>query len=579
MKKSLVALLLLGSALMVSACGKGSSTAGSSALSSGTGDSSATQSETSSNEGSGSSTGETSNTGSSSSKEQGVDLADDWKGIVRLYIHTDAGVYSSYHLWIWGAGVNGYQVDFTNASSPDEYGVYYDVKLSDSPWSSRKSISSLSFLVKTGAVGEWSWQTTDTDIVFDEYSYNLDKDENGTPRITAYCVITDTKEIATYNKRSDALGDRIGSAVFTDWKTLVVKGTGASDGRAEADIGKIASWSLYSFTSEYWNMSVARRAEHKAEFLLKSGTGGTNSLTITFDSDIVPANGYAVEATFVSDTSKTKTGYASYISLYDTAKFQSDFTYSGEDLGLTWTADGKQVYKVWAPTASLVYLYRYSGGTPASLSTDSTAHPEYDYPATTRMTIGEKGVWSATVTGNYHFYNLGVIQNGILSTVSDPYVKSSGINGVRSAILTDAEIAATDPEGFRDSISALATTNPVKSPNQLSVYEVHVRDFTSDSSWVSNKGNKNGTYLAFAESGTTNNGVSSGLDSLVGLHPDAVQLLPVFDQDNDERTYDSTVNDVTTHHTPAYNWGYNPENYNVWSRAPIRAIPIARPPR
>ncbi|MCI2111262.1 MAG: alpha-amylase family glycosyl hydrolase [Bacilli bacterium] len=557
MKRSMLALLASSAVLALSGCGTSSSPSSSEA-----GD---TSSSASSSSLPGSSVSDSPPSSSSSSSE-GPELPSSWKGCVRIYIHRDDGVYSDYHLWIWGTGVSGYQDDFANIDSPDAYGVYYDIHLSESPWANRSSITSLSFLVKNKDEGVWDYQTTDTTVRFNDFSSNLDTCDDGTtPRITCYGVITKTDEIDTYAKKSDAIGDRIESAVFTDWRTLVVTGTGSSEGRESADVGKIASWELYAYSAEYWNLSEEAKEANKQNYLLQSGTGGSNAITIKFDADIVPSNGYTVEATFASDTSKIKTGYASYIGLYDTPKFASDFTYMGADLGLTWTDEGKEVYKLWAPTASCVWLYRYTSGVPSALATDGESHESWDYHSSSRMSLGEGGVWSTTRahSSSYSFYAYAVEQEGSIAVTADPYARSSGINGVRSAILTDAQIDATDPEGFRDSVDALAANEPVASPNQLSVYEVHVRDFTSDDSWISHEGNANGTYKAFAESGTACDGVSSGFDSLVDLHPDAVQLLPVFDQDNDERTFETGVGGDKKTVKPNFNWGYNPLNYNV----------------
>jgi pullulanase len=94
-----------------------------------------------------------------------------------------------------------------------------------------------------------------------------------------------------------------------------------------------------------------------------------------------------------------------------------------------------------------------------------------------------------------------------------------------------------------------------------------------DKTWVSNKGNKRGTYDAFIESGTTYsekfNGVdyevSTGFDHIKELGVKAVQLLPVFDSDNEE-----------TYEKYKFNWGYNPLNYNcvegVYSSDPTNGI-------
>ena len=60
-----------------------------------------------------------------------------------------------------------------------------------------------------------------------------------------------------------------------------------------------------------------------------------------------------------------------------------------------------------------------------------------------------------------------------------------------------------------------------------------------DDTWVSNSNNIRGTYKAFIESGTTYSDgkktVSTGFDHITELGVKAVQLLPVFDHDDDER--------------------------------------------
>lgn len=84
------------------------------------------------------------------------------------------------------------------------------------------------------------------------------------------------------------------------------------------------------------------------------------------------------------------------------------------------------------------------------------------------------------------------------------------------------------------------------------IYELHTRDLTADSTWNGSEENR-GKFLGLCETGTTytENGktVKTGFDHIKELGVNTVQLLPIFDQDNDE-----TKN--------LYNWGYNPENYN-----------------
>jgi pullulanase len=70
---------------------------------------------------------------------------------------------------------------------------------------------------------------------------------------------------------------------------------------------------------------------------------------------------------------------------------------------------------------------------------------------------------------------------------------------------------------------------------------------------------------AFHETGTTYtaNGstVKTGFDHVKELGVNAIQILPMFDQDNDETLdiYDGANNKTNG----AFNWGYNPLNYNA----------------
>ncbi|MBO6280410.1 MAG: hypothetical protein J6M95_02380 [Bacilli bacterium] len=166
------------------------------------------------------------------------------------------------------------------------------------------------------------------------------------------------------------------------------------------------------------------------------------------------------------------------------------------------------------------------------------------------------GIWELTIDGDLKgkYYNYQVDNTLGTNVTMDPYATSAGTNGVRGLIYDKSE---TNPTGW-DSLPLKwdgVSGYDISSPQELSIYEVHVQDFTGDSSWKSNKNNKNGTYDAFVESGTTLEGhsdVSTGYDHIKDLGIEAVQLLPVFDHDNDESA-----------ETLKYNWGYNPLNYNI----------------
>ena len=47
---------------------------------------------------------------------------------------------------------------------------------------------------------------------------------------------------------------------------------------------------------------------------------------------------------------------------YTTKKFESQFTYSGSDLGSTWSVESTR-FRLWAPTATAVSVNLYKSGT------------------------------------------------------------------------------------------------------------------------------------------------------------------------------------------------------------------------
>ena len=134
--------------------------------------------------------------------------------------------------------------------------------------------------------------------------------------------------------------------------------------------------------------------------------------------------------------------------------------------------------------------------------------------------------------------------DGVFDTV-DPYGVASGVDSERSMVVNLAE---TDPVGWEQD------KRPEIRPEDRCVYELHVKDFSSDpNSGVSDK--HRGKFLAFTEEGTTLNGDgihATGLDYLKSLGISHVHLLPVFD-----------FGSVPEDDAEAFNWGYDPVQYNV----------------
>lgn len=208
--------------------------------------------------------------------------------------------------------------------------------------------------------------------------------------------------------------------------------------------------------------------------------------------------------------------------------------YKGSDLGVSFSPQ-QTIFKLWAPTAQKVNLKLYTAGLGDN------------HEQTMPFQLGEHGVWQLKVDAdlNHKFYTYQVMVGSVwLNETPGPYAKAVGINGQRGAIL---DLSATNPEGWEKDKSP-----ELKSFTDIIIYETHIRDFSvHPNSGISNKGK----FLAFNETGTTTfSGQSSGIDYLKELGITHLHILPAFDF----RSIDETTLDKND-----YNWGYDPQNYNV----------------
>jgi len=273
---------------------------------------------------------------------------------------------------------------------------------------------------------------------------------------------------------------------------------------------------------------------------LISGNPGYNAVDVKlggldFDLD----KGYSVKVTIGG---KEYTRPVAEQALYATDKFNQKYAYTGDDLGLTYSPTGS-TFKVWSPFSSEVKLRIYGTGTPEGYGEGGSNEIEREVA----MAKGDHGVWSVSLEGDLNGkYYTYVVTNKTYTAqeIVDPYARSAGINGLRGMIL---DLSKTNPEGW-DSVSPHQTDR-----KGVVVYESHIADLTSADSW---NGSEEGRrkYAGFHESGTTytkgNVTVKTGFDHIKELGVNAVQILPMFDQANDERV-------------EKFNWGYNPLNYNV----------------
>ena len=221
--------------------------------------------------------------------------------------------------------------------------------------------------------------------------------------------------------------------------------------------------------------------------------------------------------------------------LYNSIDFEKNYTYTGVDLGVTWTAE-KTMFRLWAPTADMVQIKLYKSGNPDA----------QDLLETVDMIRDVQGTWIASKTGDLNgtYYTYLVHRDDTDVEVCDPYARTTGVNGHRAMIL---DLASTNPEGW-DTDKDPNFDKPI---TDAVIYELHVRDLSmNEASGIKNKGK----FLGLAETGTkTPDGLSTGLDHIKNLGVTHIHLLPVYD-------YGFTDESLPL---PQYNWGYDPVNFNV----------------
>jgi pullulanase/glycogen debranching enzyme len=227
------------------------------------------------------------------------------------------------------------------------------------------------------------------------------------------------------------------------------------------------------------------------------------------------------------------------------------------DLGVTVIPGGAR-FKLWAPTAQNVAICTYASG--AGKATAITPMQRDD----------ATGIWSAQASGANYQYLVDVITPtaGIVrNLVTDPYSVSLTTDSKRSYVV-DLNAARLKPAGW----DKTPAPNKVAAQTDMTVYELHVRDFSINDSTVSKA--HRGKYAAFTENR------SNGMKHLAALSKAGmtdIHLLPVYDIGSvPERGCVTPQISATqpdgeeqqaavekTRFTDCYNWGYDPFHYSA----------------
>ena len=222
---------------------------------------------------------------------------------------------------------------------------------------------------------------------------------------------------------------------------------------------------------------------------------------------------------------------------FESKEFNEKYNYDGE-LGVIYSKNSSE-FKLWAPLAEQVELVLY-GKDYNALESNKTI---------IKMNKENRGVWRARINEDLsgEYYNYLVRNNGKTYESVDPYAKAVSINGEKSMVI---DMESTNPKGWSNDKKPI-----LNDVTDSIIYEAHIRDLTKDEASGVIKALR-GKYIGavLENSKIKGTSITTGLDHLKELGITHIHLLPVFDYGSIDERYDSPDN---------YNWGYDPQNYNV----------------
>ncbi len=405
---------------------------------------------------------------------------------LRLHYHREDGDYDGWDAWLWEEGKDGGAYDFE-----EEDGEMVATK------ELTPGTTSVGFIIRTK---DWA-----KDVDDDQF---IDISEMVSGAVDIY--VESGVEGYTKEYGEDAVvGTKVKKARYDGEGSVEVTMTGEIEGDTDS------AFSVKGLEGTVAIDSVEAGKDNTYQVKLAEPLEDAKSYTIIFE-----GNEYKIIMP----------------NIYSTDAFEEKYTYTGDDLGATWTKE-KTTFRVWAPTADAVKVNLYESGTP---DTD-------DLVEQITMEQDVNGTWVASKEGDLNgvYYTYLVTVNGAENEACDPYARTTGVNGKRAMVI---DLSSTNPEGWDEDTDPHAGNNITDDV----IYELHIRDLAMDE----NSGIKNaGKFLGLTETGTTTpNGTPTGIDHIKDLGITHIHLLPVYD-------YASV--DETALDEPQFNWGYDPENYNV----------------
>lgn len=431
--------------------------------------------------------------------------------------------YTGFNIWLWENQPNdkgGIQFNFSNENI-GEYGAFLEVDLEENGYA---DTTRFGIIVKRGAWGGYQEPGGDRFLLLEDMEVI-----NGV--VNAYIVEQDLNIGVSSEDLENNIPNydpKVLSAYFDKTENINFRVS-----------HKITSYEIFES-----NTSILKTNVSDEGFTFK----------VDLDQSIDLLKTYELKVVFEDRIESLQT--ISIQNLYDTKTFEDSFTYE-DDLGVIYSEE-KSVFRLWAPLSESVKINLYNQGHPGYDKDGKKNNEEKPFVIYDLERI-ENGAWEVTVDGDLKnkYYTFTVTNDGISHEVTDPYSYSTGANGSRSMIVNFNDL---NPENWEYNSRPDTITNLT----DYLVYELHVRDLTVHDSWNGNDDYR-GKFMGFTETGTTytekdtNVTVSTGLDHIVELGVNAVQLIPVFDF--------GYIDEVQIALDPSYsntfNWGYMPYHFNT----------------
>lgn len=209
-----------------------------------------------------------------------------------------------------------------------------------------------------------------------------------------------------------------------------------------------------------------------------------------------------------------------------TPEFDVKYSDPNFEYGAIWKSEGI-TFRIWSPLSKNAKLVLFD--------------KELNQKTVHEMKPVGNGSWEILIEEKHEYiYRFRVENDFKVKETIDPYAKNSTLNATHSILLHPS----------KDQIKRYETN--FKSQNLLDaiIYEMSIRDF-SDHKIFKHRGK----FLGVIQEGLkTVQGNPAGLDYLKQLNVTHVQLMPIYDF--------QTINEKSDL-SNQYNWGYDPQQYNV----------------